>query len=513
MIACRADGRSPRFAIPAAAGSVERAATTAPPRDPKQFPANASARRMDSAAGMCPEAGGESMSEGSIGGFRVSQLPEAARPRAQQWFDTFLYALVVAGLLAATLYNLHVTLPRFSRILEHHRGLRLIVYPSLLWVAMGTLLLVFRTVVWMFYRPFAAVSAETAPRLTVVIPAYNEGAMVLRSIGSVAESLYPKDRLEILVVDDGSKDDTWQYICAARDRYPELVTALRHERNLGKRAALALGFSQARGEIIVTLDSDSVIDPDALLNLAGPFRDPKVGAVAGKVLVYNRKGIIPRMLHVRYVLSFDLLRCVESAYGNVFCCPGALTALRASAIRPLIGRWKAQRFLGSTCTIGEDRAMTNYLLDAGYNTVYQGSAVVRTIVPTDYRKLCKMLLRWDRSYVREELRFARIVWKRPLLTRFIALYDRVVTNLRFPLYYGSLALLIPLATAYDPWAVGRMLAAIGFMSLCNMLYFLRSERSFEFLWGVAYSYFAIVGLSWIFPYAVVTVRSRGWLTR
>jgi hyaluronan synthase len=436
----------------------------------------------------------------------------AFRFPALEPFNALLYAVVSTALLAVLAYDFTALVPRLTALVRQHQEMRLLAYPSLLWLAMGAVLLVFRTLLWMFYRPFAPVAAQAAPHLTVVIPAYNEGAMVLRSIASVAEADYPKDRLEIVVVDDGSRDDTWTYIQSAAQRYPHLVRPLRHERNLGKRAALALGFASAKGKIIVTLDSDSVIEPGALLALAGPFRDPRVGAVAGKVLVYNRYGLIPRMLHARYILSFDFLRSAESAFGNVFCCPGALTALRAAAIRPLIARWQAQRFLGAACTIGEDRAMTNYLLEAGYDTVYQSSAVVRTLVPERYRKLCKMLLRWDRSYVREELRFARIVWKRPWPTRWIALYDRLVTNLRYPVYYASLALVVRML-ADDPWTLARMLGAVGFMSACNMLYYLRSERSLGFLWGVAYAYFAMFGLFWIFPYALVTVRARGWLTR
>jgi hyaluronan synthase len=423
-----------------------------------------------------------------------------------------IYAALLVGLVLVYYYNVHGIGKHVRALLDAHRSLELAVYPSVLWLLMGLVLIVFRTIVWMYYRPFPATTAATAPSLTVVIPAYNEGAMVLTSIRSVVEANYPRDRLEILVVDDGSRDDTWNYILQAAAEHPGLVTPLRHERNQGKRAALALGFERARGEVLVTLDSDSAIEKDALLAIAGPFCDSRIGAVAGKVLVYNRRGFIPRMLHVRFVLSFDLLRSVESAYGNVYCCPGALTALRASAVRSVLGAWKKQRFLGSACTFGEDRALTNDLLEAGYNTVYQRSAVVHTVVPQVYSKLCKMFIRWDRSYVREEIRFARIVWKRPLPTRLIALYDRFVTNLRFPIQYISLFLLVELAS-HEPRVMLRMLAGTALVSLVNMIYYLRSERSFDFFYGVLYTYFYLFTLFWIFPYALFTVRARSWLTR
>jgi hyaluronan synthase len=438
---------------------------------------------------------------------------EAAQEREpKDIWAWLLYGAILAGLGFVYYYNISGVGRRVIGLLGEHRSLGLLIYPSALWVVMGLALITFRTIVWMFYRPFPSASFTAAPPLTVVIPAYNEGAMVLTAIRSVAQANYPRDRLEILVIDDGSRDDTWRYICEAAAAYPGLVTALRHERNRGKRAALALGFERARGDILVTLDSDSVIEPDALLALAGPFRDRRIGAVAGKVLVYNRRGLIPRMLHVRFILSFDLLRSVESAYRNVFCCPGALTGLRASAVRGVLGRWKKQRFLGRECTFGEDRALTNYLLEAGYDTVYQRSAVVRTVVPQVYSKLCKMFIRWDRSYVREELRFARIVWKRPLRTRFIALYDRCVTNLRFPIQYASLILLLDLV-GHQPHVLVRMLAGTALVSLVNMVYYLRSERSFDFFYGVFYTYFYLFTLFWIFPYALLTVRARSWLTR
>jgi hyaluronan synthase len=177
-----------------------------------------------------------------------------------------------------------------------------------------------------------------------------------------------------------------------------------------------------------------------------------------------------------------------------------------------VERWKQQTFLGAPCTFGEDRALTNYLFEAGFDTVYQRSAVVHTVVPAAYAKLCRMFIRWDRSYVREEIRFARIVWKRPMPTRLIALYDRLVTNFRYPVYYWSLVLLVARA-AHHPMVLPRMLMVIGLVSLLNMLYFLRSERSADFVYGVVYSYFSFFTLFWIFPYAFVTVRARSWLTR
>lgn len=395
-----------------------------------------------------------------------------------------------------------------------HRFTSAIARPSAIWILMGTILLVFRTLLLLRYQPFAAADFANAPRLTVIIPAYNEGEMVGKTIDSIAQAHYPHDRLEIFVVDDGSRDDTWDHICAAAQRHPALVTPIRFPQNRGKRAALEAGFTQAQGEFVVTIDSDSVIEPQTLLAIVGPFRDPKVGAVAGKVSAFNRySGLIPRMVHVRFVLSFDMLRAVQSTYGTVYCCPGALSAYRLSAVQKVLPAWRDQTFLGVACTFGEDRALTNLILAQGLDTVYQRPAVVHTLVPETYWRLAKMYLRWERSYVREEWRFlTHVLWLRPWKIRWISIIDSFFSNMRFPLIYVSLALLIVLALS-DPLTILRVLAAIGLMASFYMLYFLRSEKSLDFVYGIFYAYFSFFTLFWIFPYAVLTVRARSWLTR
>lgn len=445
--------------------------------------------------------------------FPIPLGPEVPSRAAKKHWLFLLYGVIVGGICAYTYANVE-SLDSLWQDAEQKELFRFLFFPATVWASALTLLMCFRTVMWARYRPFASARIDEAPKVTVIIPAYNEGAMVLKSIESVLDAAYPRERLELFVVDDGSKDDTWKYIEDAAARYPESVTAVRFPENRGKRAALACGFESARGDFIVTLDSDSVIDPDALLALMGPFRNPKVGAVAGKVLVYNKAdGLIPRMLHIRFLLTFDVLRAVESSYGTVYCTPGALSAYRAAAVRVVLPQWLNQHFLGSRCTFGEDRALTNYLLDAGFDTVYQGSARVHTVVPVRYSKLSKMFLRWDRSYVREELRLMRIVWKRQPFARWITFFDRLITNLQFPIGYAGLVLLATTIFA-APFLGVRFLIAGGLVSLLATVYILRSEPSLKgLLYGVMFAYYSTFTMSWIMPYAFFTVRARSWLTR
>ncbi|MBI3560953.1 MAG: glycosyltransferase family 2 protein [Gammaproteobacteria bacterium] len=434
-------------------------------------------------------------------------------PRHDRW-DTLLLSLIAVVLILTSVTSLQgIALDPLLSILLNHDWMKAALRPSLLWVSMGLLMLSFRTVLWFRYKPFLAATLENAPHLTVIIPAYNEGAMVEKTIDSVLAADYPRDRLQVIVVDDGSQDATWDYIQKAARRYPRSVTCLQFANNRGKREALAAGFRRAQGEVVLTIDSDSLIEPQTLLAMVGPFANKQVGAVAGKVLVYNRReGLIPRMLHVRFMLSFDFLRAAQSTYGTVYCTPGALSAYRNAVVKIVLQEWLQQNFMGVRATYGEDRALTNYILDQGYDSVYQRTGIVHTIMPITYSKLCKMYLRWDRSYIREELRFFRIVWKRPFKSMLIALIDSVITNLRYPVSYGAMLLLI-LVTINDPLALLRTLIAIGVVSSFYMLYYLRSERSWDVVFGILYSYFAFFGLWWIFPYAAFTLRSRSWMTR
>src|SRR4029077_17802645 len=305
-------------------------------------------------------------------GARTAAIAIGPEPARDAW-DRLLVAAIFAGmlLLAYAAFATPLLQPLLSLAGKGEWG-QLWIRPTVIWVAMGLVLLLMRTVLWLRYQPFAAAAVEDAPLLSVIIPAYNEGAMVESSIASVAAARYPRGRLEVIAIDDGSTDDTWRHIERAAARFSGMVTPVRLSESGGKRDALAEGFRRARGEILVTVDSDSLIERDTLLAIAGPFRDPRIGAVAGKVAVHNRRAsLIPRMLHVRFVLSFDFLRSAQSMFRTVFCCPGALAAYRADVVRRVLERWERQSFLGAHCTYGEDRALTNFILGEGYDSVYQ----------------------------------------------------------------------------------------------------------------------------------------------
>jgi hyaluronan synthase len=370
------------------------------------------------------------------------------------------------------------------------------------------------SILWMRYRPFRAPPGAELPMVSVVIPAFNEGPMVARSIRSVAACDYPKDRLEVIVVDDGSRDDTFFHMQHLRREYPELIRLVRFAGNRGKRSALVAGFRVARGEIVLTIDSDSEILPSTVHAMVAPFlAEPQVGGVAGRVAVLNRDSMISRMLEVQFALAFDFGRAAQSTYRAVACCPGALSAFRKAAILPFLDEWENQRFLGRPVNHGEDQALTNIVLRQGYDTVYQRTAIVNTLVPDSYRQLSRMFLRWDRSYIVEGFSFARFMFTRYReKNRVLPVVTFFVSNLRFVLVAVAL-MELPRLFDYSMSSALRAVVALMLGAVFSAAYYLRFERSFRWLYGVLYGIFSLVLLQWILPWALVTVRDERWGTR
>lgn len=383
-----------------------------------------------------------------------------------------------------------------------------------LWISLGAL--VWRIYLFYTYKPVAPCADEELPVCSVIVPAYNEGAQVLYTLRSVAASDYPAEKLQIITVDDGSKDDTWLWMKQAERELGDRVQLVRLEKNSGKRRALYEGFQRSRGEVLVTIDSDSEVDASTLRHLISPFvKDPLVGGVAGNVRVLNTSaGIIPKMLDVSFTFSFDFIRAAQSQLNTVITTPGALAGYRRSVIAPVLDEWLCQTFFGQPANIGEDRALTNLILKNGYHVLFSKNAVVYTQVPTAYVGLCKMLLRWARSNVRETLVMAGFIFKRFRETP--ALGARI--NLLLLLHRMTLCEMLKVWSmtilfAYPTLFLFNVFTGAVLFSMIPALLYLSRYKDSNFLWAIPYSLFYLVGLSWISLYALFTPHRTGWLTR
>jgi len=446
---------------------------------------------------------------------RPAVLPLSRPPRQLfSWLDPGLKVMVPVLLLVFVIMAL-----KFGSLKAYVQLLSRQTYTSFL-PALGAaytlVMLIFqlgRTILWACYKPYPPAEGPW-PALTVIIPAYNEGAMVEKAIAAVATADYPADRLEIICIDDGSRDDTWFYIQRAQRRYPHLLRPIRFGANRGKKEGLYAGFTRGRGDIFVTIDSDSIIAPDALRHLVAPLmHDGQIGAVAGNVKVHNRhQSLMGKMQGVRFV-NLDYLRASQSLYRAVICTPGSLSAYRRTALLPQLEAWRRQTFLGAPCHHSEDRALTNFILRGGHYTYYQRTALVYTLVPQTYKGVCRMYLRWERGNVRES--FVQLGY---LFTRYrekyrlLPMVEFFLAQLEYPLTLLFFGLMLASVAVY-PLILVKLLAILGVVSLVNLIYYLWLERDLEFIYGLIYTYYAFFLLQWIYPYACLTVRNRRWLTR
>jgi len=369
------------------------------------------------------------------------------------------------------------------------------------------------------YKTFDDPGDEALPTCAVVVPAFNEGRQVSLALESLLKCDYPADKLEIIAVNDGSRDDTWYWMKKTADESGGRIRAVNLPRNGGKRRALMAGFLTTKAEVLVTFDSDSVAVPDTIRAIAAPFvADPTVGATAGNVRVLNREaGMIPKMLDVSFVFGFEFLRSAQSMVRSVLCTPGALSAYRRSAVLPFLNEWVNEKFMGRPSNIGEDRAITNILLREGWGVVFQRSAVVYTEMPLTYGTLCRMLIRWGRSNVRENITMSKFAFKR------FDLQDDDLTGMQINLIVQFFWMLAPVVfTVYSvfcflgdaiPFICGAAFAIVFWATMPAFIYARRRHNAADSLWSYVYGIYSFLTLFWISPYCVFTVRRSGWLTR
>ncbi|MEU0576338.1 glycosyltransferase [Streptomyces griseoincarnatus] len=216
--------------------------------------------------------------------------------------------------------------------------------------------------------------------VTVLVPAFNEAKCIENTVNSLMASDHP---IEVLVIDDGSTDGTARIVEAMGLPNVRVIRQL----NAGKPAALNRGLANARHDIVVMMDGDTVFEPSTVRELVQPFGDPRVGAVAGNAKVGNKDSLIGAWQHIEYVMGFnldrrmyDILRCMPTI-------PGAVGAFRKSALEPIGGM--------SDDTLAEDTDVTMALHRAGWRVVYAENARAWTEAPETVQQLWSQRYRWS----------------------------------------------------------------------------------------------------------------------
>ncbi len=256
-----------------------------------------------------------------------------------------------------------------------------------LWAFMlvATALVVIRTltVILLAYRFRRIPRAEIAEPVSVVIAAYNEAKVIAATLQSLLKTDY-KGEVEVIVVDDGSHDDTATQVegMVTADRRIHLI----RQENHGKARALQRGLAAARHGIIVFIDADTHCHRETLPRLIEPFAQPDIGAVSGHAKVGNLRSFIAKCQALEYTCGFNLDRRAYDRWNCITVVPGAISAIRKTAIDEAGGL--------SLDTLAEDTDLTLALHRQGARIVYVPAAIARTEAPETVRTLARQRFRW-----------------------------------------------------------------------------------------------------------------------
>lgn len=238
------------------------------------------------------------------------------------------------------------------------------------------------------------------PSVCVVVPCYNEERSVAATLDSLLKLEYPKDKLRVVVVDDGSTDNT--YTRAMSYANDPRVIVVRKE-NGGKHTAMNTALAITDAELIGCLDADSIVDNGALREIVPLFLDERVAAVTPGIHVKAPKTLLQHMQHVEYRLSI-FNRFILAFLGATFITPGPFSIFRTAVIRSL-GGW---RYAHST----EDMEMALRIQEAGHLIANAPRAVVHTLTPAHFRALFRQRVRWTYGWLRNAADFRHMIGNR-----------------------------------------------------------------------------------------------------
>ncbi len=253
---------------------------------------------------------------------------------------------------------------------------------------------------WFSYLCFLEGPSQQSPGLpfvSILVPAYNEGPVIQGSIRSLLRLDYP--RFEIIVIDDGSRDDTYSRAALFEGRHGGAQVRVVHQSNAGKAEALNHGIRIAGGSLILCMDGDSALDPGTLRAAVRHFDEPAVGAVAGNVKVVNRTTMLARLQALEYVEGLNMVRQAQAFFRAVNIVPGPIGMFRREALLEAGGYHPD--------TFAEDCDLTLRLLARGWQIRYEARAIAWTEAPERLLDLLKQRYRWTRGILQATRKHSR----------------------------------------------------------------------------------------------------------
>ena len=309
-------------------------------------------------------------------------------------------------------------------------------------------------------------NAAYQPTVSILIPALNEEKVIGRILQRMTELTYPKDKMEIIVIDDGSTDDTGKIAeqCSKAHSYIKVIHRSEKEGGRGKASTLNAGLKHAKGEIILCFDADYYPQRDILEKLTKEFADPKVGAVQGRVTVLNEpQNIVTRLVTLERIGGYRVDQQARDSLGLITQLGGTVAGLRRDLLESL-GRWDES-------ILAEDTDITFRVYLAGYKIRYVSEAECYEEAVDSWRAYWKQRYRWAKGHMQCAFKHSLKVLKS--------------SNLRFREKVDGLLLLnvyfIPILVLLS-WIISVL------------LFFLKSPQWFGMFWAlVPISLYSCVG--------------------
>lgn len=352
---------------------------------------------------------------------------------------------------------------------------------------------------------------KSYPFVSIILPFYNEKfEEIYGTIDSLLKLDYPKKRYEIIVMDDGSSSTEVHDLLIAKFSKEGMIKIFR-QNNMGKRdaQARATDYSDLETEYYLTVDSDTIFDPDCLLELVKVAIYYNVEAVSGGIMVKKESGILNSLLRVRYWAANWQERLSLSWFNKVNCCCGPCSLWSAKLYKKVRHEYVNQYFLGKKCTYGDDRHLTNLFLHNGAKVKMANYSVCHTSVPGSWSQWIKQQVRWSKSFYRET------IWA------FCMLDNKMGTYL---FYQNIMALLLPFVLVFNVFyylfvgdismsAISLYIVSISVSGLIRGTYAYLSTFDATYFLAPIYGF---VHFSIVFPiriYSLFKLRDTKWGTR
>lgn len=342
------------------------------------------------------------------------------------------------------------------------------------------------------------------PSVSILIPVYNESWRTLRRVISSALKVEYEGEKEVIVVDDGSTNGVSKKLKGLKG-----VKIIAFQTNRGNKFARAEGIKNAKGEIIIFIDSDTTLRRNSISHIVVPFKHKSVGAVSGHLRVKNpTKSLTTKLQDGWYYTNFRVFRGAEDRIRFVSCCPGAFSAYRRKVIKPqVMDEWLYGKFMGLEVTAGVDRALTNLVL-RNHDVVYQSSAVADTVVPQNWKRFVKQQIRWTKSWIRETLFLCTFAFKKGARSLFF--YSSAILHLLnyAILFFSFFILPFMIGVPFYPifYLGGTTAAGVVYALFCR-----KETRLWK--WRAIFPVFYALIILPIFFFSLVTMRNAGWGTR